>query len=108
MRIKGVSAIKGISDTFHPILPSMPARGNSNTALAVNLLQQQKGRLIKERENLELKLIANGRGLLALSEKLEQVLLVASKELNLLTKSNFSLSARSKEEKKLNKIRLDY
>jgi len=108
MIIKGVSATKGVSGIFHPILPLMPARSNSNTALAVNLLQQQKKRLTKEREKLELKLIANERALLALSEKIERVLLVASKELDLLTKSNSSLSPCLKEEKNLNKMRFDY
>lgn len=108
MIIKSVSAIKGVSGIFHPILPSMPARSNSNTALAVNLLQQQKRRLMKEREKLELKRIATEQALLALSEKLERVLLVASKELDLLAKSNSSLFVPLKEEKRLNKIRLDY
>lgn len=108
MNIKGVSTTKGVSDIFHPILPSMPARSNSNTALAVNLLQQQKKRLIKEGEKLKLKHIANERELYSLSEKLKRVLLVASKELDLLIKSNSSLSVHSKEEKRLNKIRLDY
>lgn len=114
MIIKGVSATKGISDIFHAILPAMPARSNPNTAVAVNLLQQQKRRFIKEREKLELKLIANEQGLSALSEKLERVLLTAANELDLLTKSNSSSSTHSKgkselkEGKQLNKIRLDY
>lgn len=106
MRIKDVSALKGLADIFHQRpartlnrRTSMPALSNSNPAITKYLLEQQKKRFISQRNSLELRLIENERGLAAVL-----------KDLDLLTESNFSLSARvtEKEGKKLNRIRLDY
>lgn len=110
MRIKGVSAAKGASDILHlesaPALnrrTAMPARSNSNPSLTLYLLQQQKRRLIKEREKLKLKHIANERALYSISKQLDQLI-----KLNPSLSVHLKELSGLKEEKKLNKIRLDY